>query len=251
VRNKFEEEKKQAENERAKVRLADKQKRMAEEAASLQATFEQEQLRLQNERREEERNEQERLEVERRAEERRMQEQQECLRREEERREAREAEAKERARREEEDKKRNEQERLEVERREEERRKQEQQECLRREEERREAREAEAKERARIEHQREQSAVIEEARRNNEERAQEERLQLGARGLQLGARECLRQIYFTTCMCFQIPGCMCTKTKLPLAKAARCKAIATDEVQRLTQNVNGNGKKLLAHAQRP
>jgi hypothetical protein len=29
------------------------------------------------------------------------------------------------------------------------------------------------------------------------------------------------------------------------------RTIATDEVQRLMQNVNDNGKKLLAHAQRP
>ena len=48
LRKKFEEEmKKQAENEQAKVRLADEQKRRAEEVASLRAAFEQEQLRLQ------------------------------------------------------------------------------------------------------------------------------------------------------------------------------------------------------------
>jgi hypothetical protein len=48
VRKKIEDEmKKQVENERAKVCLADEQKRRAEEAASLQAAFEQEQLRLQ------------------------------------------------------------------------------------------------------------------------------------------------------------------------------------------------------------
>jgi colicin import membrane protein len=112
---------------------------------------------------------------------------------------------------------RNEQERLEVEQREEERRKQEQQESLQRDEVKREEqrREAEAKEKARREDQRQQSAVIAEARRKNEERAQEQ-------SLQLGALECLKQMYFTTCKktcanaetrVFQTPECRSKKNR--------------------------------------